>query len=395
MTGTALIALGSGFVFLAIASSRFTDQPQSWALIPGVVVAVAGLAIGLSPSGHTLALAGWVWPLLLLVLVLWSVRGARGELHNWSGVPFSIPPSSYSCSSRPAVRMRRSRRNLLEPTARRAHLPCQWPPPLPELRRSWSADRCPLQRAGRTHPELGLGAADCPSSTRVCSYDWTGEGWSSGTPSAQDGRQLSSDLHGLLAVAHVPGPYVIAGHSVGGIYALLYAAHYLKQVAGVALIDSSTPYQFDLPDYPNSYRLLRRAAAVFPSLARAGLVRLSTSTGNAGLPPQARNAARAFAASPRELRADHVEVEQLPGLFNETKAFKSLGGKPLAVVTATLGQQRGWAAAQDELAKLSTNSVHRTVPGATHETLLEDERFAKIASRAIAQVVQSARSGQR
>ena len=85
MTGTALIALGAGFVVLALASSRFTDQPQTWALIPGVVVAALGLTIwALSPSEHTLALSGWIWPLLLLALVVWSVRGARGELHNWS-----------------------------------------------------------------------------------------------------------------------------------------------------------------------------------------------------------------------------------------------------------------------------------------------------------------------
>ena len=74
MTGTALIALGAGFVLLAVGSSRFTDQPQTWALIPGVAVAVVGLAVWvLSPSGHTLALTGWVWPLGLLVLVVWSV----------------------------------------------------------------------------------------------------------------------------------------------------------------------------------------------------------------------------------------------------------------------------------------------------------------------------------
>jgi hypothetical protein len=64
-------------------------------------------------------------------------------------------------------------------------------------------------------------------------------------------------------------------------------------------------------------------------------------------------------------------------------------------VTAAVGQQRGWGAAQDRLAKLSTNSVHRTVAGATHAALLEDRRFAAITSRAIGQVVQRVRSGRR
>jgi len=90
--GAALLALGSGFVLLAVGSSRFTDQPQPWALLPGVTSAVVGLALWvLSPGDHTLALAGWVWPALLLVLVAWSFRGARQALHNWSRAALLYP----------------------------------------------------------------------------------------------------------------------------------------------------------------------------------------------------------------------------------------------------------------------------------------------------------------
>lgn len=83
--GAALVAFGIGFVVLAVGSRRFTDQPQPWALLPGVASAVVGVAIwALAPSDRTLTLAGWVWPELLLVLVIWSFRGARQALHNWS-----------------------------------------------------------------------------------------------------------------------------------------------------------------------------------------------------------------------------------------------------------------------------------------------------------------------
>ena len=98
--------------------------------------------------------------------------------------------------------------------------------------------------------ELGVGAGERVCTTRVCAFDRAGEGWSGGKAIRQDGHQLASDLHALLRAAHVPGPYVLAGHSVGGTYALVYAAQYPGQVAGLALIDSATPYQFDLPDYP-------------------------------------------------------------------------------------------------------------------------------------------------
>jgi pimeloyl-ACP methyl ester carboxylesterase len=74
---------------------------------------------------------------------------------------------------------------------------------------------------------------------------------------------------------HVPGPYVRAGHSTGGIYVLLYAARYPEHVAGLALIDSATPYQFDLPDYPGFYSMWQRGSALLPSLSRTGLARIT------------------------------------------------------------------------------------------------------------------------
>jgi pimeloyl-ACP methyl ester carboxylesterase len=185
---------------------------------------------------------------------------------------------------------------------------------------------------------------------------------------------------------------VLAGHSTGGTYALTYAARYPQQVAGVALIDSSTPYQFDLPDYPSFYSMFRRVGALFPSLARAGIARPTLGTGFATLPTDAREQARTFAASPRELRANQNEFLELRTVFEQAKALKSLGAKPLAVLSADRDQQRGWAAAQDELARLSTNSVHRTAHGSTHSALLEEERFASMTTRAIADVVRAARS---
>lgn len=394
--GAALLALGSGFVLLAVGSSRFTDQPQPWALLPGVTSAVVGLALWvLSPGAHTLALAGWVWPALLLVLVAWSFRGARQALHNWSR-PALLYPALFVLL---LVAAGGAFETVAEATSSN--------PPLAGRTYLINGHRLYLNCVGTGTPTVvmfnGLGERTpswawvqrrVSSTTRVCTYDRAGEGWSGGAPGARDGHQLASDLHGLLRTARIPGPYVLAGHSVGGIYALLYARDYPEQVAGIALIDSATPYQFELPDYPSFYTMWRRGSALLPSVARAGLVRV-LGAGSAGLPPGARTAAQAFAASPRELRADRLEFAQLRRLFNEAKAVKSLGGIPLGVVTADVGEQRGWVAAQKRLTKLSRNSGQRTVLGATHAALLEDKGFASITSRAITQVVQVARSGRR
>jgi hypothetical protein len=138
--------------------------------------------------------------------------------------------------------------------------------------------------------------------------------------------------------------------------------------------------------------MMKRAYALMPTVARTAIGKPMLRSGHGTLPAQARNAARSFASSPRELRADRIELLQLPAIFNEAKALHTLNGKPLAVVSASVGEMRGWTAAQNKLAQLSTNSTHRTVAGATHETLLEEEAFAGFASAAITQVVEMARS---
>jgi len=168
---------------------------------------------------------------------------------------------------------------------------------------------------------------------------------------------------------------------------------YPKEVAGVALIDSASPHQFDLPTYPGFYSMWRRGSALLPSLARAGIARLTGGLGFGGLPSDARREARAFSSSPRELRADRDEFAELPTVFDQTKALRTLDRKPLFVLTADLRQHSGWFALQSKLATLSTNSLHQTAPGATHAALLEDRKLSAATSRAIGDVVRAARSG--
>jgi pimeloyl-ACP methyl ester carboxylesterase len=396
ITGSALVALGAGFVILALASRRFTAQPQDWALAPGLAAAAVGLVvIVLSPGDHLLGLAGWVWPVLLLVLVGWSFRGARRSLHDWSrhallypalvvlglvAIGGAVETVAEATTSNPAPG---GGTYLVD--GHRLYVNCAG---------AGAPTVLLFNGLGERTPSWAWVQRSLASTTRVCAFDRAGQGWSGAAPGRQDGHQLATDLHGLLAAARIPGPYVLAGHSTGGTYALNYAARYPQQVAGVALIDSATPYQFDLPDHPGFYATFRRAFALFPSLARAGIARPTLGSGFATLPPDARDQARAFAVSPRELRANRNEFLELRTVFEQAKALKSLGARPLAVLSADRDQQRGWATAQEKLARLSSNSVHRTAHGSTHSALLEEERFASTTTRAIADVVRATRSGQ-
>ena len=397
ITGSALVALGAGLALLATASARCTSQSQAWARVPGLASVLAGVVVGLMPSGRAFDIADWIWPVLLAALVVSSVRGARRSLANWSRRALLYPALAVlfliAVAGAAGTVMAATSSNPV-PTSghtylvngNHLYLNCTG---------SGSPTVVLFNGLGERTPSWAWVQANVSAATRVCSFDRAGEGWSGGKATAQDGQQMASDAHALLAAAHVPGPYVVAGHSVGGTYALVFAEQYPSQIAGVAVIDSSTPYQFDLPDYPGDYSMMKRAYALMPTVARTAIGKVMLRSGHGTLPPQARNAARSFASSPRELRADRIELLQLPTIFNVAKALHTLNGKPLAVVSASVGEMRGWTAAQNKLAQLSTKSTHRTVAGATHETLLEDEAFAGFASAAITHVAQMARSADR
>ena len=73
---------------------------------------------------------------------------------------------------------------------------------------------------------------------QVCIYDRAGLGWSDPGPGPQTGRQIAFEPHTLLQRAGIKGPFVLVGHSLGGLYVRLYASQYPEDVAGVVLVDS-------------------------------------------------------------------------------------------------------------------------------------------------------------
>lgn len=80
--------------------------------------------------------------------------------------------------------------------------------------------------------------------TRVCSYDRPDSPGSHSDPTAErTAQQVVDDLHALLSAAGEPGPYVLVGHSMGGLYVQLYAYNYPDEVAGLVLVDP-TPEEF-------------------------------------------------------------------------------------------------------------------------------------------------------
>src|SRR5690349_16926484 len=110
--------------------------------------------------------------------------------------------------------------------------------------------------------------------TRVCTYDRAGMGWSEASPAPRVAREYAKELRTLLANAHETGPYVLVGHSMGGFTVLVYAHDYPADVSGLVLVDAQ-----DLPPAnvatptpaPQPGGLVVRWLAA--ALARTGLVR--------------------------------------------------------------------------------------------------------------------------
>jgi pimeloyl-ACP methyl ester carboxylesterase len=230
--------------------------------------------------------------------------------------------------------------------------------------------------------------------TRVCAYDRAGLGWSEPGPEPRDARQISSELHTLLKGAGTEGPYVLVGHSYGGLYARMYAARYSEEVAGVALVDSSHPEQFTRsPEGRVMYEQTRRMGAVIPWLTRLGVIRLTNFyPAHPDLPPQQRAQIEAFNSSTQQVGTTVEEFSATPETNSQVRSMGSIGAKPLAVISAGK-QSPDWLEMQDELAALSPNSVHRVVEGATHESLLYDKGDSQVTSAAIEKVVDAGRTG--
>ena len=226
ITGSALLALGAGFMLLALASSRFTDQPQRWALAPGIAAAVVGLAV-LAPRARQprpwacrLGLAGAASAPRRLV-VLGRTPFAPQLVSSRAALPGTLRPF--------ARRVRRCLRDgcggiLKQPCPRGSDLSGQRASSVLELRRDGEPTVVLFNGLGERTPSWAWVQRSLSSKTRVCAFDRAGQGWSGAAAGRQDGHELASDVHGLLMAADISGPYVLAGHSTGGTYALVYAA---------------------------------------------------------------------------------------------------------------------------------------------------------------------------
>lgn len=398
VTGAVLCGFALGWVMLAVLSVRFTDQPQRWAAAPALFMGVGGILLVWfgSPADEVLS---WVWPPALAALVIWMVVRARRELHGrsrgWLFYPVtamlalaSIGGAYQSLGEAADAKAYPAPGRLINVGGYRLHLNCTG---------SGSPTVVLQPGAGEMSSNLGWIAPAIAGDTRVCVSDRAGRGWSEPADTVQDATQIATDLHTLLHRGNVPGPYVLAGHSFGGLYVLTFAARYPDEVAGMVLMDSTAPAPAAKPGpaspaVPGAYDVMGRVSALISTSARLGLARLYAPIEAGSLPPRSGDEVRANIAAPGNLRSTIDEYVQANTSMAEAASLRDFADKPLIVLTAGIGSDSKHLASQNQLANLSTNSVHRTIDGAIHEALVAEEDGAASTTQAILDVVSSVRS---
>jgi pimeloyl-ACP methyl ester carboxylesterase len=272
-------------------------------------------------------------------------------------------------------------------------------------------------------------------STRVCSYDRAGLGFSDPAGPPRDATAIVGDLHELLRDAGITPPYVLVGWSSGGLYTRLYQYRHPDEVAGLVEVDPDSEFDVDdskivtavmhkprrwyeqqVQDWYRQYdncavNVSRGTCAFFPG----GLARYHERLRSAGCPTISWAACAVAEVEGEHLdraslwRDEALELEASNESAAELRAARRpYGSLPLIVLTdsengdidssgpiSVAAQRASWVAkdeAEEDVARLSSVGAHFVVAGSTHAIQLDDPA---VVISAVDEVVSQARYDRR
>lgn len=225
--------------------------------------------------------------------------------------------------------------------------------------------------------------------TRVCSYDRAGYGWSEPSPYPRTANTMVEELHALLVNAKVEGPYVLVGHSLGGVLVRGFAHNYPDEVVGMVLVESAHEEQFIR--YPESVLKVSQEIAgqfrMFAFLSSTGVLALAPQNiPNRGLPDDVLAQYRAILATTRYFETHLDELNALEGSYAEVLALHMTSFENLPLIVLSRGHWdaipllsdadnqrlwKVWQEMQSELVALSSESKQIIAEQSGHHIQLD------------------------
>jgi pimeloyl-ACP methyl ester carboxylesterase len=234
--------------------------------------------------------------------------------------------------------------------------------------------------------------------TRVCAFDRAGFGFSDQAPRFQILSDVVDDLHAALKAGAIPEPYVLVGHSLGGIEVRIYAQSWPQEVAGMVLVDTSPAgegfLEANQPGFDEVYG--------GPWTNTAGLLHCAFLAANGPLDPSRPEHKECMPPLPSDTPAAFRKI--FPQFFTAyyladrvslmsslyTHRFDSvdhrrLGAMPLVVLSpdatweastpaeirVSRAYEKVWIAMHEALARLSSRGLHRIIKGSGHHIQLD------------------------